>query len=645
MNDSIAAGSDLRLRSGNPPAVADPVDAAATNWGSGSRTSGNPAAEEVGAASPPQETEPNGGDENDASGWGQPAAAAADTARSSAPPISSAPAAPAGLDPGPTPHAAAVATPGSPDPNVPTGNGLANQDDVASPTANTPPRRPSDGSGFAGANLQPAAPMSNDATPTPMATAAIRTVTPDEVLAQPGTRDLEGVQAPHLAVQKIAPTEIRVGRPTEFRLRVQNVGSVAALDVRVFDAVPQGTSLVETVPPAKPNGEMLTWQLGDLRAGEERVVVVKVLPEVEGEIGSVARVTFETAASVRTVATQPKLELTQNVPPQVLIGQQLEIDIALANRGSGAARGVVLMSDIPEGLEHVSGRQIELPIGELPPGSQRREMLRLRATQPGVIQNTIILTDADGVETRSTVDIEVISPAVELALDGPSLRYLERQATYELQVANRGTADASNIEIAAFLDQGLKFVSTEANGQYDPQRHAVFWSLAELPAGKDAAVPLTVLPVEAGTQAVRLEANADLGLTAVNTKELTIDTLAELSFTIADEHDPIEVGSDTVYEIQVRNTGTRNDSNVRLEVMLPHPALELVTADPAARTDGQGLVVFEPLASLPAKGEQTYRIRVRGSSADTHLIKARLVSDQSKRPVTKEESTTVYSDQ
>jgi hypothetical protein len=173
----------------------------------------------------------------------------------------------------------------------------------------------------------------------------------------------------------------------------------------------------------------------------------------------------------------------------------------------------------------------------------------------------------------------------------------------------------------------------------------VFWSLEELPAGRNGSVPLTVLPVQAGQQAIRLEANADLGIVAASSKELTIETLAELSFTIADDQDPIEVGAETLYKIRVTNNGTRDDTNVRLEVRLPHPALQLVGADPLAQTDGKGLLVFDPIASLPAKGEQVFQVRVRGTTADAHLIKATLVSDQSKRPVTKEESTTVYADQ
>lgn len=474
--------------------------------------------------------------------------------------------------------------------------------------------------------------------------ASLQTVDSSEILSQPGTRNLEGSQAPSVVIHKRAPAEIRVGKGAEFILSVRNVGSIPALDVRVFDKVPLGATLLETVPPCEMLSDLLVWQLGDLQPGEERSLIVKLVPNVEGELGSVARVTFEAAASVRTVATQPGLKLVQHAPQQVLIGQQIEIDLELVNQGSGAAENVILKAELPEGLEHVHGKNIELPIGAMPPGDQRKQILRLRATRPGVLTNTISIVDAEGAIQSSAVEIEVVSPNVQLTLEGPSRRYLERQATYQMQIGNAGTADATNLEIVAFLDKGLKFVSTEAAGQYDPGRHAVYWSLEELPAGQAGSVPLTLLPVEAGSQDVRLEVHGDLGIAAASAKELTIETLAELNFSIADDQDPIEIGSIATYLIRVQNTGTRDDTNVRLEIQLPHPALEFIGAEPISKTDGMGRIVFEPIARIPAKGEQTFRIQVRGAVPDTHLIKASLLSDQSRKPVTKEESTTVYSD-
>ena len=462
-------------------------------------------------------------------------------------------------------------------------------------------------------------------------------------IATPGDRRLEGIQSPSVVIHKRAPSEVKVGKPASFVIHVQNVGSAEALGVTVHDRIPSGMRLVDASPSPILQGDSLVWELGAMSVGDERTLTLQLVPEQEGELGSVARVTFEAAASVRTISTRPELKIIQKAPPKVLIGQQLEIELEVSNPGTGAATGVTLQEDVPQGLEHPKGQQLDNVLGTLAAGEIRRQVLRLRAVAPGVIQNQIRLTGDDGLEAIDTIEVEVIAPKLEVVLNGPQRRFLERQATYQLDIANVGTADATNVEIAAHLDRGFTFVSTDYEGQYDPSQHTVYWSLANLPQGGNGSVPLTLLPVEEGEQAIRLEARADLGVVAKNERTVAVDSLAELTFSINDVSDPIEVGGETVYEIRLSNSGSRNDSNVRVQLQLPS-GMSLLGADGDAQEDGRGGVFFKPRSQLAANDEVVYRIRAQGVVAGTHLVKAIVTSDQSTTPVTKEESTMVYAD-
>jgi len=477
----------------------------------------------------------------------------------------------------------------------------------------------------------------------PMPT-AINSRIEDAVLAEPGDRRLEGTQSPSIVIQKRAPEEVQVGKPATFVINVQNAGGVEALDVRIHDRVPDGMRLIDASPAPIMRGELLTWELGALEPGGERTVSIQLLPEQEGELGSVARVTFEAAASVRTISTRPALKITQRAPKQVLIGQQLEIELEVSNPGSGAATGVILQEDVPEGLEHPKGRQLDNVIGTLAPGEVRRQVLRLRAVAPGPVENRIRLTGDDGLVAEDAVMVDVIAPQLAIELEGPSRRFLERQAVFNVNLANIGTADATNVEVVAYLDRGFSFVATEYQGQYDPGRHAVYWSLAELPADGRGSVPLKLLPIEQGERAIRLEAKGDLNILAQHEKVVSVDTLAELTFSITDDADPIEVGSEVTYEIRISNRGSRDDSGVKLQMMLP-PGLELVASEAEATTNDKGLISFAPTMSLPAGQDTVHRIRVRGAGPGTHIVKAIVTSAQATIPVTKEESTMVYADQ
>ncbi len=84
-----------------------------------------------------------------------------------------------------------------------------------------------------------------------------------------------------------------------------------------------------------------------MAAGSEQTIVVELIPETEGEIGSVASVTFASQASVRTVSTQPKLEISQVLDSKVLVGQMLDIRIQISNNGTGVARDIVLVEEFP----------------------------------------------------------------------------------------------------------------------------------------------------------------------------------------------------------------------------------------------------------------------------------------------------------
>jgi uncharacterized repeat protein (TIGR01451 family) len=463
-------------------------------------------------------------------------------------------------------------------------------------------------------------------------------------ISSPGDRRLEGVQTPSVVIHKRAPAEVKVGKPATFVIQVRNVGTAEALGVLVHDRVPAGMQLVDATPAPTMQGDVLVWQLGAMPAGDERSITMQLVPREEGELGSVARVTFEAAASVRTRSTRPELKITQRAPQKVLIGQQLEIELEVANVGTGEATNVILQADVPPGLDHPRGRQLDNAMGSLRPGEVRREVLRMRAVEPGVIENVVHLVAEDAEPVAHTVAVEVVAPKIAIALAGPSRRFLERQATYMVNIQNSGTAPATNVEIMAQLDRGFTFVGTENNGHYDPNRHAVLWSIIDLPAGESASVPVTLLPIEEGDQVIRLEATADLNSRSESEHTVAVQSQAELTFSIADTADPIELGSETTYEIKVRNAGSRNDTNVQVRLMLP-PGIEMLESDSEAGTDGRGGVMFAPHPNLAAGGDLTYRIRVRGVQPDTHIIKAIVTSDQARVPVTKEESTMVYADQ
>ncbi|MEZ6070177.1 MAG: hypothetical protein R3C10_07820 [Pirellulales bacterium] len=107
---------------------------------------------------------------------------------------------------------------------------------------------------------------------------------------QPGPAQLEGVQQASVSIEKRAPVEAQVGRPAIWEIFVRNTGQVTAHGVEVHDEVPRGATLSRTHPQAQNDGGRIVWSLGSLEPGEERQLEMEIVPEVEGDMGSVARV-------------------------------------------------------------------------------------------------------------------------------------------------------------------------------------------------------------------------------------------------------------------------------------------------------------------------------------------------------------------
>jgi uncharacterized repeat protein (TIGR01451 family) len=461
----------------------------------------------------------------------------------------------------------------------------------------------------------------------------------------PGDRSLEGQQSPALVIEKSAPEEIQVDRPATFQIRVRNVGNATAHKVTVVDQIPRGTEFVDAVPACTQTGDgVLTWSLPTLGVNEEVVFSMNLIPKVAGEVGSVAQATFQAQASVRTICTQPKLTVELTVPEQVLVGAEATCEVVVTNTGSGAATNVLVEEEVPVGLAHAAGKQLELAVGTLKPQESRRLSLVLEAVTPGTYENHLTVR-ADGDLLEEVVrNIEVTSPKLELALDGPALRYLDRQATYLVRVSNPGSAPARNVELVTHLPKGMKYVTSDNHGQYDSKAHAVYWTLEELPAAQQGEVHVTVLPIEPGNHKLKADGRADLGLQFVCEHEVVVEGLAELAFAVTDAADPIEVGSDTTYEVRVHNRGSKSDSEVRVIAELP-PGMTPTAGDGPATATVQGRqVIFSPLARLAPNEEAIYKIHAKGDATGDHVIRVQLQSAELRVPVTKEEMTRVYSD-
>ncbi len=464
---------------------------------------------------------------------------------------------------------------------------------------------------------------------------------------RPGDQALEGLQQAQVTVEKIAPAEIQVGKLATFEIHIHNIGRTPAKGIQVIDAVPQGTQLRGTSPRADHAAAgKIIWNVDTLAPGEERAFEVQLMPQQEGDIGSVAMIQFAAQASVRTRCTKAELQLHTTAPRKVMVGDQQVISIEIHNPGTGDATGVMLIENVPQGMSHTHGQSLEFEVGTLRAGETKESELVLTAEQAGLIENRLLARADANLQTEAVCQFEVIAPALQVAVSGPQRRYLERPATYRLQMQNPGTASAHDVELVSHLPKGMQFVRANNMGEYDPATHSVYWSLAELPANQTADVELEMLPTEPGQQKILVESKADQGLVDRAEQAVVVEGLAAIKIEVVDLQDPIEVGSETTYEIRIENQGTKAATHVEVAAVLP-PGLSFVAAEgPTDYQQGPGRVLFNPLEMLAPKADTTFRINVQGvRSGDQRFRVQILTAELGQRPISEEENTTVYADQ
>lgn len=447
------------------------------------------------------------------------------------------------------------------------------------------------------------------------------------------------------------PNPVRAGEQTEFVIDVTNAGPSTADVVTVADRLPDGLTVADvsgdgwtcttpsevtivclrptlqpgtTAPPivitvdvasGVPDGSTLTNQAG----------VTTSSPEPD--------TTDNTDTADVDVVAEADLAVTKShddTGDPALAGEQVVFDLAVTNNGPSDAQPPITVTDtLPDGFSFVSstGPWICTPAGQTVtcvldgdaplPAQTEAPALTIRTqlapdVSPGNYQNLAEVTspttdpdpsnnsDTDSVPVASLVDL-----SIEKTHDGSV--HVGEDTTFTLEVANAGPSTARGVVVTDSIPAGLEYVS--ATGPRWTCQEAGGDVQCDLtgPIGPQASAPpievtVTVLPgaypqvqnvaeVASNTPEENLDDNTD-------DDTLVVPPLVDLA--IAKSHDdPVKVGEQLVYSVEVTNNGpTADPGPITVVDALP----DGVTFSSAAGPDWQ----CEPLAAQPQSVECVY---------------------------------------
>jgi Domain of unknown function DUF11 len=341
---------------------------------------------------------------------------------------------------------------------------------------------------------------------------------------------------------------------------------------------------------------------------------------------------------------EPKLEVAVTAPERVTVGDAVPVVLAVSNPGDHPADGVRLAMALPAGLETSGGPRLAIDVGTIPPGETREVKVPCVARAGGAHKCEATAEGDGGLKAVGAAEVAVVQPKLAVEVAGPKLRYLERRAVYAVKVTNAGDAPATEVVVSHAVPAGFKFVAADAGGRYDPVGRTVKWTVGELPAGQGRDLKCELLAAGTGDFTHTVVGVAARGVRAEKAVATRVEGVSALSMEVVDTDDPVEVGAETCYEVRVTNTGSKDETDVKLVCTVP-PQMKFKKAVGPGRYElAGGEVVFEAVRTLEPRADVTFKVVVTAHAKGDARFKATLTAGGLSEPVIKQESTRVYAD-
>jgi uncharacterized repeat protein (TIGR01451 family) len=311
---------------------------------------------------------------------------------------------------------------------------------------------------------------------------------------------------PLLEISQKLPERIEGRSPFAVEMLVRNAGTEAVEGVVVTDVLPPGFELQDSSPAPARVGAQLSWAVGRLAPGEQRLFRLSLSARAPGD-QTVFRHSVQVGyqaftSSVRTVPlTRPVLDVSVGPASRLAVGTPTVLTLTVRNTGNATANEVSLQTLLSAGLTTPHGSDLETSLGALAPGQSRSIPLEVTAVREG---EAVVRVTAQSESAEPCVrEFRLSAETVRLILTGHGPATLPEQfaGLFELHVRNDQTETVPEVSLTLTLPPGLAFVRASDLGVYDASTHSVRWNLCDLRPGEQRSVAWNATAVKPGDQA------------------------------------------------------------------------------------------------------------------------------------------------
>jgi len=437
-------------------------------------------------------------------------------------------------------------------------------------------------------------------------------------------------------MSKAMPAEVSLDK--EFEAELQLTAQACAANVVVRDVVPDNAGYVRSEPAATVEGKQLTWQVGNLEAGDSRTIKVWLKAEKEGTIVNCASVTADPRTCASTRVVHPAIQLVKQAPAEVMICDAIPMTLTVKNAGSSGLTGVTVSDTLPAGLSSDGKSSLTFDAGNLAPGESKEYKFNATAAKAGEYENKASVTSAQGASAEAAATTVVRQPELTVACSAPEQRYMGRPFDVTYTVGSKGDAVAAGTVLEVPIPNGLTVKSASNGGEVSATK--VAWNLGTLEVKGVEKVSVTYVAPNAGSYEFNPSAKGACAKQVASSCQTRVVGVPAILLEKADDPDPVGVGETTTYTVKVTNQGSADDNNVKMVVTIA-PELVPVSATGGGSISGQ-VVTFPAVPTLGAKQAVSYQIVAKGAKAGDGRTRFELNSDMLTTPVIAEESTHVY---
>lgn len=289
------------------------------------------------------------------------------------------------------------------------------------------------------------------------------------VCACPELRSYTKCGQPAVCIKQKGPEVACLRCPVRYKIEVANTGTATARNVVVENPVPENLSHAS-------GQKVLTFNLGDIPAGETKTITVEFSPLKRGQVTNIATVGFcgghDTSSSITTSINEPCVQVNVSTDTDTtFVCKPVEYSITVSNPGDVVLRNIVVENFTPSNVSVVKAEGAEIncnkavwAISELCPGETLQFKMVVKSQAPGQFTNKVSVTsESDCGKCTSNAEVTTnwkgFAATHMCVIDTNDPICVGDTTVYRICVTNKGSVEDTNVSLVLKFSKELQPVS------------------------------------------------------------------------------------------------------------------------------------------------------------------------------------------